>query len=251
MIENLSVREKEILSQLSDNSSLTVSDISKLLNVSTVTIRSDLTSLEGKGFIVRTRGGAFLSFHPSIAERQRLMIEEKSRIAKKAAALVRDGASIMIEAGTTTALITKFLLGKRDIHVVTNSTLLIPYARFNPGINLTVVGGSFRSSTESLVGPAALRELEQFHVQYAFVGTDGFSLEKGLTTHLPEGAEIVKKMAEQAETTILVADSSKYDKLGFVRVLPLARLGMIITDSGLSKSISRLLEEIGPTVISA
>ena len=130
----------------------------------------------------------------------------------------------MIEAGTTTALIAKYLLGKRDVHVVTNSTLVIPYARFNPSLHLTVVGGEFRPSTESLVGPVALRDLEEFHVRIAFIGTDGFSLESGLTTHLVEGAEIVRKMQAQAKRTVLVADSSKWGKVGFARVLPLGEV---------------------------
>ena len=128
---------------------------------------------------------------------------------------------------------------------MTNSTLLFSYTRVNPGIQLTLTGGEFRRSTESMVGSLALKTLEQFNVRLAFVGTDGFSLEKGMTTHLLEGAEIVKAMAKQADKTILVADSSKYGKAGFVRVLPLKSVGMIITDEGLpGEVVSSLREEI-------
>ena len=230
---------------LAEDNSISVNDISKLLHVSTVTIRSDLSSLEESGYIIRTRGGALPAFHKSILDRQRNMIEEKIRIAKTAASLVNDGDTVMIEAGTTTALVARFLLGKRDIHVVTNSTLLLRYARTNPSLNLTVTGGEFRPMTESFVGSMTLRELEQFHVRLAFVGTDGFSIDNGLTTHLAEGAEIVRMMAVLSEETMLLADSGKYDRAGFARVLSLDQVDALITDSGMRESDLSLIRDQG------
>jgi DeoR family galactitol utilization operon repressor len=146
---------------------------------------------------------------------------------------VRDGDRIMIEAGTTTALIVRHLIGKRDVQVVTNSTLVFAYARLNPALSITLTGGVFRRETESMVGPVALRAIGDFNVRLAFVGTDGFSLERGMTTQLVEGAEIVKAMRGRAEATWLVADSTKYGKTGFVSVLPLSAVDGIITDDGL------------------
>lgn len=218
--------------------------MSGLLGVSAVTIRNDLNSLADRGLIIRTHGGASPAFHPGVLERQKLMVEEKNAIAKRAALLVNSGDAIMIEAGTTTSLIVKYLLGKRDIQLVSNSMLVLPFSRINPGIHLTIIGGEFRPATESLVGPIALEELSRFHVKYAFVGTDGYSLESGLTTHLIEGAEIVKKMALQADRTVLVADSSKYGRRGFAHVLDINSVDEIITDSSLNKEIiTRLLEK--------
>lgn len=243
MTVSLSDREKELLNLLAEDSGASVNDISERLQVSKVTIRHDLNSLADKGFVVRTRGGAFPAFHPSIMDRQKERTEEKNRIAKAAAGFVEDGDTIMIEAGTTTALIAKYLYGKRDIHLVSNSTLLVPYARTNPGIHLTLIGGEFKPATESLVGPVALRELEQFHVKIAFAGTDGFTVNTGLTTHLPEGAEIVKKMSRQAEETVLVADSSKCGRAGFVKVLPLSEVSTIITDTNLDPEVESFLRE--------
>jgi len=245
MSANLTEREQEIIDLLAEDASMSVNDISKHLDVSTVTIRSDLNSLAEKGLIVRTHGGAFPAFHQSILERQKDMVKSKALIARAAATLIENGDGIMIEAGTTTAQIARYLLGKRDIHVVTNNTLVIPYARFNPSLHLTVVGGEFRPPTESLVGPVALNDLEQFHVRTAFIGTDGFSIENGLTTHLVEGAEIVRKMAAQAERTVLVADSSKFGKVGFARVVPLTSVHILVTDDGLKPEIRAALEELG------
>jgi len=223
-------RQQEILEILTRDPESSVVQIAQCLHVSEVTIRSDLSALEESGFVVRTHGGAAPSFHRGIIERQRHRTREKQRIAQAAARRVSDGDSIMIEAGTTTALVAKHLLGKRDIHIVTNSTLVLPFARVNPGLRVTVTGGEFRPITESFVGPIATRQLGEFHVRFAFVGTDGFSVEQGLTTHLVEGAEIVRTMARCADETILVADSSKFGKAGFVRVLPLSRVDQLIVD---------------------
>ena len=245
MNTSLSEREKKILDILTEDQNQTVNSLSQMFNVSTVTIRSDLGSLEEKGLIVRMRGGAFPAYHPAILEGQKRMREEKQRIAKTAAAMIQDGDTVMINDGSTSSLITRYLLGKRDVHVVTNSTLVFTYARINPALHLTLVGGEFRPSTEAIVGPMALRDIEEYHVKYAFLGTGGFSLETGLTTHLAEGAEIFRKMTEQAEQVITVTDSSKYGKNGFVKIFPLARMDKIITDKGLSKEVYEKLIESG------
>jgi DeoR family galactitol utilization operon repressor len=247
----MSEREKEIVRLLAGDPGISVARLSEVLNVSVVTIRSDLNDLEQKGIVVRTRGGAAPAYHPNVLERQSLNVEAKSRIAQAAAALVNDGDTIMIEAGTTTALVARHLLGKRFVNIVTNSTLILPFARTNPGIHLTVVGGEFRPASESMVGPLALAELERFHVRLAFVGTDGFSLEGGLTTHLVEGGEIVRRMAERSESVVLVADSSKYGKVGFVRVLPVQGVHRLITDTGLEERAERELAGVGVRVIKA
>jgi DeoR family galactitol utilization operon repressor len=246
---DLTDREKEIVRLLAEDRGVAVSRLSEQLGVSTVTIRSDLNNLAKKGVVVRTRGGAAPAFHPNVMIRQNLRVEEKNRIAQAAADLVTDGDTIMIEAGTTTSLIARYLLGKRFVNIVTNSSLILPFARSNPGIHLTVVGGEFRPATESLVGPIALGELERFHVRLAFLGTDGFSMEGGLTTHLVEGAEIVRKMAERAERTVLVADSSKFGKIGFVHVLPVQKLTTLITDTDLPPAALGDLTESGVEVI--
>lgn len=223
--------------------------MSEKLKVSPVTIRSSLNGLAEKGVIVRTWGGAAPAFHPDILERQRQRTEAKGRIAKRAASMIQEGQTVMLEAGTTTALVAKFLFGKRDIQIVTNSALVIPYARANPALWLTVVGGTFRPATESFVGPVALEQLERFHVDLAIVGTDGFSIAGGTSTHLVEGAEIVKKMAAQAEESILVADSSKYGKRGFVHVLALTAFDALITDSDLAEAAVADMESNGARVI--
>jgi len=233
MNEILAERERRILDFLVDEGTLSVTRLAGQLGVSAVTIRADLKNLEDLGYLERTRGGAAPSFHSSILERLRDRMAEKNRIARAAAALVKDGDRIMIEAGTTTALVVRHLVGKRDLHIVSNSTLVLTYARRIPGLSVTMTGGEYRRLTESLVGPVALSAIERYNVRLALVGTDGLSLRQGMTTHLVEGAEIVKAMVARAETSVLLADSSKFGRAGFVSVLPLSSVDRVIMDEGL------------------
>jgi len=245
VIDELTERERLILDRLSGEGSVSVGALARDLGLSEVTIRGGLKVLEQKGWINRKRGGAAPAFHRDILERQRVFPERKNAIARAAADLVRDGDVIMIEAGTTTALIARYLAGKRDIHIVTNSTLVFSYARMYPNLQITMTGGEFRRATESMVGPIALETIGRLNVRLAFVGTDGFTLERGMTTHLMEGAEIVKAMKAHADSTVLTADSSKYGKIGFSHVLPLSAMDLILSDTGLDGPAETELREAG------
>jgi DeoR family galactitol utilization operon repressor len=248
LLSELNERERIILDRLSEDGSVTVADLARDLGFSEVTIRGDLRVLEEKGWINRRRGGAAPVLHRDILERQKHFSEQKNAVARAAAELVRDGDVIMIEAGTTIALIARYLAGKRDLHIVTNSTLVLTYARMNPNLQVTMTGGEFRRPTESLVGPIALKTIGGINVRLAFVGTDGFSLERGMTAHSIEGAEIVRAMKEHAQATVLTADSSKYGKIGFASVLPLSAMDMVITDSGMDSRVETELREVGISV---
>jgi DeoR family galactitol utilization operon repressor len=227
------LRERVILDSLLEKGTVSVADLSRDLAVSEVTIRSDLTVLEKKGLLSRVHGGAVPSIHPHILERQSLRLEEKQNIARAAASLIRDGDTVMIEAGTTPALVCRYLGDRRDVHVITNSVLAFNAAKSNRALKITLCGGEFRSSTESFVGLIAAETIRRFNVVFAFVGTDGFSARQGITTNLLEGGEIIKVMRERARQTIVLADSSKYGRAGPVTFLPLSGVNGIIADSGI------------------
>jgi DeoR/GlpR family transcriptional regulator of sugar metabolism len=243
MIGNLKDREKKILRCLYEEDASSVSELSKALNVSVVTIRSDLEKLEQKGFAVKMRGGAHPVYNRSIMDRINSMSEEKHRIAKKAAELINDGDRIMILAGTTSSLIAKYLYDKRDVHVVTNSTYILYYMRNNANIRVTLIGGEFIPDAEATVGAIALRELDNFSVKIAFIGSDGFSIENGITANHIEVAEVAKKVVDRSESTILVSDSSKYNHNGFAFIQSLKKITTIITDAKLPKEALNRFKE--------
>ncbi|MBN2050198.1 MAG: DeoR/GlpR transcriptional regulator [Spirochaetales bacterium] len=245
MISHLTPREQKIIDLIMEDTLISVAELSGILGVSQVTVRSDFQNLSEKGYLVKTEKGVLPAFHPAVIEREKSHYHEKERIARYAASLVESGDTIMIEAGTTTSLIARFLFSKRDIHIVTNSALVLPYGRVHPSLHIVLLGGEFRPSTESFVGPVTITELANFHVRLAFVGTDGFTVEKGLTTHLLEGAEVVRKMSEQSIETVLLADSSKYGRAGFVKVLPIEKANTIVTDTSLDSDAAGRIQDLG------
>lgn len=249
MVADLSEREAIIFDRLMKNGAVSVAEMGVELEVSDVTIRSDFANLEALGLLTRTHGGAVPSIHPHIFERQELNTEEKHRIAQAAANMVQDGDAIMIEAGTTTSLVPRYLSGKRHVLIITNSILAFSSARVNPLLRITLTGGEFRNTTESFVGSVALEAISRFNVKYAFVGTDGFSLKSGITTHLVEGGDVISAMRKQAQNLVLLADSAKYGKVGVVSILPLKKLDTIITDAKFDTSIKEEIEEQNIQVI--
>lgn len=244
-------REAHILDILTRDGTLSVSQLARDLGVSEVTIRGQLRELEGRGLLSRTHGGAQSTSVQNVLERTRDHEDEKERIARAAAALVQDGDRVMIEAGTTTSRIVRHLASHRGVQIVTNSTLVFGHARHNPALTVILTGGTFHRPSESLVGPVALRAIRDFHVRLAFVGTDGFTTRRGLTTQFAEGAEVIGVMREQADETWLVADSSKYGQAGFVRVLDLGDLEGIITDDALPAEAQRELTDAVPNLVLA
>jgi DeoR family galactitol utilization operon repressor len=233
------------------DSSVNVSALAKQLGVTAVTARADLAALEEEGMLVRTHGGAVPAHHPKLLERMQDRKGLKADIAKAAAAMIDAGDTIMVSAGTTTALIAKYLLGKRDVHIVTNNTLLLAYARTNPQLRVTLVGGEFHPEEEGIVGPMALAALDQFHVSKAFVGIDGASVKQGFTAHFVQSADLVRKITEQADQVIVLSDSGKFGKPGFARILPFDAVDALVTDSDFNGEFEEELNSANVRVIKA
>lgn len=238
-------REAVILDALAKDGRIQVSAMARQLRVSEVTMRATLRDLESRGLLRRTHGGAVPSSIHHVLARRSHRADAKERIAAAAADLVRDGDSLMIEAGTTTSLVPRFLTGKKDLHIVTNSTLVVNNARVNPELHVTLTGGMFHRASESMVGSIAQRTIRGFNARLAFVGTDGLRTDGALTTQFAEGADIIAAMHESACETWLLTDSSKYDHAGFVNVLNVEDLKGIITDSELAPEAGQLLTDHG------
>ncbi len=247
----VSERREAILEILAEDNQVSVAELAKKLCVTVVTARGDLAALEEEGFLVRTHGGALPAFHPKILERVRKDKDLKSAIAKAAAAEIQNGDTVMISAGTTAALIAKYLLGKRDIHVVTNNTLLLTYARTNPQLRVTLVGGEFRAAEEGIIGPLAMKSLDQFHVAKAFIGIDGASAKQGFTAHFVETADLVRKMTEQADEVLVISDSGKFGNPGFAHIRPFEGVDTLVTDANLTEEFEKELTTAGVRIVKA
>jgi DeoR family fructose operon transcriptional repressor len=239
-------RQRKILERLANHQSVRVSELASSFHVSEASTRRDLQCLEEAGLLRRTHGGAVVSqtssFEPSLAEKEDRLKDEKAAIAREAVALIQDGETIMLDAGSTTFEIARQLRERRNITIVTNA---VNIARELAAANLdvTLTGGSLRPLTFSLVGPIAETALSGLHVDKLFLATNGVDLKHGLTTPNMAEAQTKRAMIESAREVILVADHSKLGRISFCQFCPLTRVHCLITDAGAPSEFLRALEE--------
>jgi len=248
-------RKRRILERVRSGGSVTVQDLSQAFGVSESTIRRDLRELEQEGLLERTHGGAVAAdptrAEPSYAEKSDQNRAEKMAIARVAAGMVHDGASIILDAGTTTLEVARLLKDRRDLTVVTNSYPIAAELAEAPGVEVIVTGGSVRGTTLALVGPLAERALEQVNVDITFLGTNGIDLERGLTTPTPAEASVKRRMIAAARKVVVVADSTKAGRVAFATVAPVSKMDMLITDRGMDPRLAGELMARGVQVLTA
>ncbi|MGC1632888.1 MAG: transcriptional repressor AgaR [Gelidibacter sp.] len=259
MEEGKSVLERRlaIVEEISQNSLVKIKDFVKRFNVSEVTIRKDLISLEEKGQLIRVRGGAIKnnsksSFsHMTVNDKQEHNLLEKQQIGKAAAALIQEGDTIILDSGTTTLEVVKNLERFNNLKIITTALnvaiALNEFKRFN----VIIPGGYLNNDTLSLTGHMAEAFLENFYCDKLFLGVDSFSIEKGLSTPVPEEAFVNQIMISIAKEVIAIFDSSKFHKRGFAFIANVKDIDTIITDSGIPQEINRKLIEMGKRVIIA
>jgi DeoR/GlpR family transcriptional regulator of sugar metabolism len=201
-----------------------------------VTIRNDLASLQQQGLLVRTHGGAVtrpdLNMEPpAFSLRKELHLAEKERIGRAAAALVRDGDSIALDASTTAWQIARYLKDRRELTVVTNGLFVALEFLDSPGVTVVMPGGSLRAASASLVGELGACILERYHVQKGFFGAGGFTLEEGLTDTNQYEVELKQRMVERSKEVIAIVDSSKWGQVTFASLASVAQLDRIFSDN--------------------
>jgi len=236
MGEKLYLQERldQILLHLQNQDRVSVAELSELFGVSAVTIRSDLAILEEQGRLIRTHGGAMSKpdtrLEPAFAMRQRLSVAEKERIGQAAAALVRDGDAIALDASTTTWHVARQLKDRCELTVVTNCLQIA--LEFLDASHITVVmpGGTLRAASTSLVGLLGLGLLEKYHVQKGFFGARGFTLEEGLTDVNQHEVELKRCLVERAKEVIAVVDATKWGQVAFASFATLDQIDRVITD---------------------
>jgi DeoR family fructose operon transcriptional repressor len=248
-------RHRLIVEQARTSGRVEVSTLSSHFDVTAETIRRDLTALERQGLLRRVHGGAIpverLGFEPGLAARDALRSAEKERIAKAALAELPAEGSIILDAGTTTARLAAALPADRELTVVTNSLPIAMSLSARPQLTLLVVGGHVRGRTLAAVDAWAVAALRETYVDVAFIGANGLSVERGLTT--PDQREATGKaaMIAAARRTVVIADHSKVGNDCFARFGDLADVDTIVTDDGLDPLLADELESAGPRVVRA
>lgn len=227
-----------------------VDELAERFDVSAVTVRTDLEALAGSGVLARSRGGA-LPTRPvpdlPVALKQGMRAEEKSRIARAAAQLVRDGETIILDSGTTTAAIARRLRAARlsSLTVVTNAINVALELSGRAGIRVLMPGGTLRPMSYSLVGPAAERMLSGLSADRCFLGVDGLDAEAGITTPEPMEAALNALMIGASRQVVGVADASKLGRRSLSLIAPADRLDLLVTDDAADPEQVRALRGLG------
>lgn len=236
-------RLEKILQLVSQHGKIEVNQLSDELAVSKVTIRKDLDKLEAKGLLRREHGFAVLNSGDDLNVRLSFHYPIKKKIAQVAANLVEDGQTLMIESGSTCALLAEELCQtKKNITLITNSYFIANFVRDYDNCKVILLGGEFQSAAQVTVGPLLHKMIQHFHVEKAFIGLDGFDRQFGFMGKDLMRSEVVQKMAEVADQVVILTDSSKFYRKGTVIHLEMHEISTVITDSGIPETIMKQLE---------
>ena len=241
-------RQTKILEIVNQKKKVEVATLSQMLEVSQVTIRKDLDALEELNFLTREHGYATMKNMSDIGNRMAFCYETKQRIAEKASEIISDGETIMVESGSSCALLVKYLSEtKKDITVITNSSYIARFIRETEGgvTKVIVLGGEYQKEAEVMVGPLVKTCAEAFYVDKLFMGTDGYIPGIGFTSGDMLRAEAAKSMADSARNSIILTDSSKFSEHGVVMQCRLKDINMVFTDDQVPLEAKDAMEQNG------
>lgn len=256
-MRDTSSRRQRISAMLNEQGSVQVLPLSDMFGVSTQTIRKDLFYLEERGIATRSYGGAILSSAISIMAEAAVEIKrsihttEKERIGRRAAAMVMPGDSIVLDSGTTTALIARHLPDSEDITVVTNDFGVLSELVAKSRIKIVMLGGGLRRKNMAFYGAQTEVAMSGLFVDKLFLGVDGYDMEKGITTHYESEALLNRMMANMARQVIAVTDSSKFGRMCLHKIIGINELDSLITDKAADQSIVHGTQALDVDVILA
>lgn len=246
-------RRSLILKELDEKGQVNVNDLSEALGVSEVTIRNDLDKLEKNNLLVRAHGGAFKTNNLAltVTEKKKLNLDVKRKIGKKAASLIEENDSIILDSGTTTFEISNNLHNFGRLTVISNALDIVNNLAQYKNLDVFMPGGYLKEFSMSLVGPMAERNLKQVNCNKLFLGVDGIKAGSGVYTHYMEEAYLNQIMIDISDEVIVVADSSKFTRSGLAFICGFEKVHKVITDEGVSQAHLEALKASNVEVIIA
>lgn len=237
-------RQLTIIEIVNKEKKVEVTKLAELLNVSQVTIRKDLETLESKGLLKRQHGYAVNISSDNLANRLTFNYEQKKKIAQYASSFVEDGETIIIESGSTCALLAKELASSsKRITIITNSLFIANFIKDADNIRIIVLAGEYQKQSEVVIGPMVRESVQKFYVDKLFVGTDGFKENIGFTNGDYYRAEAVRDMSKSAREVIILTTSEKFSTQGLVQELSVEDVSTVITDVNIPSSKKSFLEK--------
>lgn len=247
-------RQARIQRMIKEKGIINVTELSRLFNVTELTIRRDFDKLEKKGILERTHGGAILrrrvKEEPLYSEKDQKFPSRKEKIGIAVSKIVEPGDTLLINTGSTNTQVLRHLTG-RNLCVITSNANALKEVE-NPDIEVILTGGKFRMQSNSLIGDLTHTILKNVCGSKAIIGVDGVSIKFGLTTPVQEEAAVASLMIEQTlGPVIVVADSSKMGVVSNFVTAPIHKVNMIITDDKIKPGFQKELEDTGIKVIIA
>lgn len=246
--ENMLKKERlvRITQMVNQKGIISINEIMEQLEISDMTARRDLDELEKSGKLLRVHGGAqSLSFsmdhERSHLEKSSVQIEEKTRIAHKAASLIQEGETIFLGPGTTIQLLAEQLCG-RNIRVVTNSLAVFNILSGHTPTDVMLTGGEYRSNTNTFVGPITNMVLSKLRYTKAFIGCNGI-FNSGITTYSLEEGESQGIPLDNAKNRYLLVDSTKFNRSDFYIFYDLFNFDAVITDNEIDPDVLKHYKE--------
>lgn len=236
-------RHAKILDLVNTNKKIEVTKLSDELSTSQVTIRKDLDMLKKKGLLKREHGFAVMVASDDINNHLAFNYNLKREIAIKAAELVNNGETIIIESGASCALLAEEIaLRKYDVTIITNSAFIASFIRKAPFVKIVLLGGDYQNESQVVVGPMVKKCIENFYVDKIFVGTDGFNEKIGFTGNNHMRVETLKSMAQQANKIIILTESSKFVQQGVVAQFKTNEVDYVFTDNNIPDETLKFLQ---------
>lgn len=226
-------RPDDILRLLREHTTASITSLAGRFAVSEMTVRRDLDKLVERGEVIRIPGGARLarsiSFEKSFEERLRNRSDAKDRIGRAASALVEPGDAVVLDSGTTTLCIARYLRDHKNVAVFTFSLAVLEELRGCDSVRVELTGGTYRRASHDLIGPAVQETLASLHAHKVFFGAAALSFQKGVMVYDPDAP---RALVRSATERILVLDSNKIGKQALYGFCPLDACDLVITDSG-------------------
>jgi len=249
----LEERLEKILKIVSEKDRLTVKEASVLLGVSNDTVRRDIIKLVKNNLVMRTHGGIVsknnILFDPALEERVIEHKEEKELIATQASSMINDSEVIILNAGTTTERITKYLSNVKNLIILTNAlNIAINTIRYS-NIETIIIGGNVRKGNLSIIGPDSINMIKNYRAEKLFIGISSISIERGLMTPNRMEAEINSELLKIANKVIVVTDSSKIGRMSLYSFGTIDDIDAIITDKNADKEFLAELKNRNKEVI--
>lgn len=249
-------RHRMILRAVSETPVATVGQLVELLEVSEATIRRDIHALHQQGKLRRVRGGAealtpvnspaALLGRPFLIS-QTIRVEQKAAIAARAVAMCSPGDSIIIHGGSTTYQMAQFLKAHK-MQIMTNSFPLAEVLVKHSENNVVVPGGTIYREQNIILSPFESDVIQNFYASKVFVGAQGIN-STGLMENDPLVIQSEKRLIQQAERLVVLADSSKFAQRSNMFLCRLEEIDTLITDDGIDEAALNMLEQADVTVI--